>query len=382
MGPSASLIRERAEELGFDLVGFGPADPGEHAAHYLAWLEAGRAGEMAWMERTRDVLVDPQRYASGARTTISLAFDYGGPEDVVRLPGPGGRVARYAVGRDYHRALGKRVRNLREFLTAEGVQGDQLRGGTDALPLLERALSVRAGVGFLARSAGVISPTHGPYLLLAELLTPQDLPLDLPAPGSCGTCTRCLDACPTDAIVAPFEVDARRCLSYTTIELRGPIPEELREPQEDRLFGCDVCLDVCPFTSARHGRAARGTTPTGDLAPHRVVESFTLVDVLELDAETYERDWVGTPMRRAKRNGLRRNAAIALGNLGDDGAVPALARSLADEDPIVRSHASWALGRLAPDSRELAAALEREQDPLVRAEMAAARDRGRPRLDG
>jgi epoxyqueuosine reductase len=229
------------------------------------------------------------------------------------------------------------------------------------VPILERALAARAGVGFLAKSAGVISPTHGPYLLLAELLTPLDLPADGPAPGTCGTCTRCLDACPTGAIVAPFQVDSRRCLSYTTIELRGPIPEPLRAAQGPWLFGCDRCLEVCPFTSK--GRAAAPADPVPEpLRPHRVVEECTLVGVLELGEEEYQRDWVGTAMRRATRAGLRRNAAVVLGNLGDAAAVPALAGALGDPDPVLRGHAAWALGRLDPGSgvlAEIRGALER-----------------------
>lgn len=378
MGPDAALIRERAEELGFDLVGFGPADPGEHVEHFDTWLDEGHAGEMRWLERDRETIADPQRYLAGARTSISLGYDYGTPPGSNQLQG-GGRVARYAVGRDYHRSLGKRVRKLRSFLEDEGVPRGSVRGGTDALPLLERALSVRAGIGFLAKSAGIISPTRGPYLLLAELLSAQELPFDDLAPGSCGTCTRCLDACPTGAIIAPFRVDARRCLSYSTIELRGAIPDPLREAQGDRLFGCDECLDVCPFVNAKAGRTASRTPPDSDRAPHRVVEEWTLIDILELDEEHYETVWTGTAMRRATRRGLRRNAAVALGNLGDDAAVPALMQALEDSDPLVRGHAAWALGRLDPDAPGLAEALDREADPVVRSDLETARARGRPR---
>jgi epoxyqueuosine reductase len=234
------------------------------------------------------------------------------------------------------------------------------------VPILERALAVRSGVGFLAKSAGVISPTHGPYLLLSELLTPLDLPFDLPAPGTCGTCTKCIDACPTGAIVAPFEVDARRCLSYTTIELRGRIPEELREPQGQWLFGCDVCLEVCPFASSR-GRATRTDAEVPpELTPHRAVTEYDLLGILELDEKDYDADWTGTAMRRATRTGLRRNAAVVLGNLGDGTALPALRRALADPDPIVREHAAWAIGRIDPREACLDAALPGEPDANVR----------------
>lgn len=242
------------------------------------------------------------------------------------------------------------------------------------MPVLERALAAQAGIGFLAKSAMVISPTLGPYLLLAELLTPLELPPDGPSPGSCGTCTACLDACPTGAIVEPFQVDARQCLSYTTIELRGFIPEGLRSAQEDRFFGCDVCLEVCPFT--KRGRAVLGGERPPDLRPHPVVETWTLVEVLEMSEDQYGEQWVGTALRRATRSGLRRNAAVVLGNQGNPAAVPALRRALEDPDPIVRGHAAWALGRIGGASPALDRAHRREADPRVRAEVRRALDVG------
>lgn len=368
---SASAIRELAHETGFELVRFGPADPGEHGDHFLRWLEAGRHGEMAYLERNRERILDPTRWRAGLRSSISVAADYGGPAG--ELPG-GGRIARYAVGRDYHRWLGKRVRRLRNRLEAAGVPRGSMNGGTDALPVLERALATRAGVGFLAKSAMVISPTHGPYLHLAELLTGMDLPADEPSPGSCGTCTACLDACPTAAITAPFEIDSRRCLSYTTIEHRGFIPAELRAPQADWLFGCDICLEVCPFTSRSSLRNLAGSDRPPDLRPHRVVETWSLVDVLAMDVDRYESEFVGTAMRRATRTGLRRNAAIVLGNRGDDAALAPLAAALADDDPVVRGHAAWAIGRIDPHHAALGSARARETDDRVRAEIELALD--------
>ncbi|MBK8979275.1 MAG: tRNA epoxyqueuosine(34) reductase QueG [Planctomycetes bacterium] len=359
---SPAIVRELALEQGFDLVGFGPADPGPHAERFLAWLDAGRHGDMHWLARDADKITRPESWIPGPRSTIALARDYGGPPGA--LPG-GGRVARYAMARDYHRTLGRATRTLREQLEAEGVPRGAIKVGPDAVPLLERALALRAGIGFLAKSAGVISPTRGPYLLLSELITPLELPFDDPAAGTCGTCTRCIEACPTGAIVAPHEVDARRCLSYTTIELRGSIPAELREPQGDWLFGCDVCLEVCPFTG--RGRAAGGTgVRPADLRPHPALESYTLLGVLELDAAAWDADWTGTPLRRANRNGLRRNAAVVLGNLRDESALPALVRALADPDPLVREHVAWAIGRVAPREPALESALGRETDSTVR----------------
>ncbi len=360
-----SLVREIALEAGFDLVAFGPPElPAGHAERFLAWVEAGRHGHMDYLERNRDRIADPRRFAPGARSTIALARDYGSPP--FTLEG-GGRIARYAVGRDYHRSLGNGTRRIRDMLEREGVPRGTIKIGTDAVPVLERGLAARAGIGFLAKSAGILSPRRGPYLLLAELLTPLDLPFDLPAPGTCGRCTRCIDACPTGAITAPYEVDARRCLSYTTIELRGSIPEALREPQGQWLFGCDVCLEVCPFASNR-GRVAADPDAErpADLRVHRALDTYSLVGVLELSEAEWQTDWTGTAIRRATRQGLRRNAAVVLGNLGDASAAPALERVLADGDAVVREHAAWALGRVAPRSSRLDAALAVETEPAVR----------------
>ncbi|MBL8735091.1 MAG: tRNA epoxyqueuosine(34) reductase QueG [Planctomycetes bacterium] len=362
-------IRAIAHELGFDLVRFGPADPGEHGARFVQWLEQGRHGEMTFLEQNRARILAPHTWRAGVRSAIALAVDYGGP--MGELPG-GGRVARYAVGRDYHRWLRERVFALRERLEAAGLPHGSMNGGTDAVPVLERALAVRAGIGFLAKSAMVISPSHGPYLQLAELLTGEELPPDPPSPGSCGSCTACLDACPTQAITAPFQVDARRCLSYTTIEQRGFVAPELRSKQGEWLFGCDVCLEVCPFTRRSARRDVVGEARPRDLRPHPIVQQWTLLDVLAMDEPRYQHEFVGTAMRRATRSGLQRNAAIVLGNRGDDAALPALHTALHDDDPIVRGHAAWAIGRIRRSDPHLLAARSRETDERVRAEIDAA----------
>lgn len=369
MAPAAERIREIAFDCGFDLVRFGPADPGPDGQRFLSWLDAGRHGEMQYLADNRDRILNPGTWRQGVQSAIALAVDYGGPAAHLA---DGAQVARYASGRDYHRWLRDRVFRLRTTLEREGVPYGTMNGGADAVPVLERALSVRAGIGFLAKSAMVISPTHGPYLQLAELLTGMELPPDGPAPGSCGTCTACIDACPTQAITAPHEVDARRCLSYTTIELRGPIPRELRAPQGNRLFGCDVCLEVCPFTKRSPRLHLVGAERPRDLQPHRLLAEWTLLDVLELDEREYETEWTGTAMRRATRTGLRRNAAIALGNRGDAAALPALASALEDADPIVRSHAAWAIGQIDRRHPALDRARTREQDAQVRDEIDAA----------
>lgn len=367
--PSPDTVRTIASESGFDLVRFGPADPGEHGSHFLAWLEAGHHGDMQYLATNAERILAPTRWREGVRSAITLAVDYGGP--AVELPG-GGRVARYAGGRDYHRWLRDRVFRLRSRLESAGVPYGSMNGGADAVPVLERALAVRSGIGFLAKSAMVISPTHGPYLQLAELLTGMELPPDAPSPGSCGTCTACLDACPTGAITAPFQIDARRCLSYTTIEQRGFVARELRAPQGEWLFGCDICLEVCPFTRRSPRRFDLGADRPPELQPHPIVQTWTLVDVLAMDEARYQDEFTGTAMRRATRSGLRRNAAVVLGNRGDPAAIGALEGALKDDDPVVRGHAAWAIGRLDRKRVSLSNALATEDDPRVRAELTAA----------
>ncbi|MEZ5989778.1 MAG: tRNA epoxyqueuosine(34) reductase QueG [Planctomycetota bacterium] len=363
MKPSPRIVRELALEAGFDLVAIGPAAPGDGGGRFLSWVEAGRHGEMDWLARNAERIASAGGFLTGARSAVTLGVDYGRPQ--VALDG-GGQVARYAAGRDYHRALGARLRRLKGALVQEGVEAGDLRYGVDAVPVLERALAARAGLGFLAKTGGVIHPRRGPWLLLAEVLTRHDLEADPPSPGSCGTCRRCLEACPTDAITAPFEVDARRCLSYTTIELRGPIPAALRAPQGDWVFGCDVCLEVCPY--AKWGR---GRPEDPDLALHPTVERYELVGLLELDEEAWQRDFTGTAIRRARREGLRRNAAIALGNLGREDAVPALLRAVDDRDPGLVSAAAWALARLGRGREAIADALRRTDDEALRADLEA-----------
>jgi epoxyqueuosine reductase len=366
----AETIRSLALDEGFDLVRFGPADVRGDAERTAEWIAARRHGEMAYLERNLPRIMDPRRVLPGARSVASFALDYGGGATSLR---GGGRVARYAAGRDYHRVFSERMGRFTHRLEREGLSRDRMRAGADAVPILERALAVRAGIGFLAKSSGVIHPLQGPWLLLGEVLLAAELEPDGPAPGSCGTCRACIDACPTGAITAPYELDARRCLSYTTIELRGPIPAELRSKQGEWLFGCDVCIEVCPF--ADRGRAAseaaKEAERSPDLRAHPVLELYDLAGILELDEKEYEEHFRATAMRRARREGLRRNAAVVLGNRGDEGAVPALSRCLADPDPVLRGHAAWALGQLGARD-PLLRALSGEAHEGARAEILAA----------
>jgi epoxyqueuosine reductase len=338
---------------------------------YRAWLEAGHAGEMAWMARPDHVESrrDPRRLLEGARTVVAAALAYGEPELVGLRTGPRGFVSRYARGEDYHRVLKRKLRGLADRLARALGRAVAARACVDTAPLLERDLAERAGLGFVAKNTMLIAPGLGSYLLLGELLLDVEatVPADPEAARKrCGECRACLEACPTGAFVGEYVLDARRCISYLTIELRGAIPRELREAVGTRVFGCDVCQEVCPFNAG----AAAGTASPPDPAlrsPGETRAAPELIPLLGLGAAQFRRFVEGSAMRRVRREQLLRNVCVALGNAGDRAAVPALREALADRHWLVRAHAAWALGRLG-DREGLAAARPRERDPRVLAE--------------
>lgn len=364
----AALIRERAAELGFLRAGVLPVGPVSHAAHYERWLRDGFDGEMGYLRERLDERLDTSVHAPEARSVIALAAPYDG--DVT--PDLAARIARYAVGDDYHQVLAERLDALAGFVRAEAGADVWTRSAVDGAPVLERNLAVDAGIGWLGKSAMVLHQADGSWFFLAELFVGAEID-DEPAPHAdrCGTCTRCLDACPTGAIVAPYRVDARRCISYLTIEHRGPIPRALRPLLGGHLFGCDVCQEVCPWN--HHG------SPSGlaEFAARPEVRAADAVAVLRMSQRDFSETFRGSAIKRAKRSGLARNAAVVLGNAGDRMWVGELAAALAeDPEPLVRGHAAWALGRLggwaARLGLELAARVE--DDAYVRDEIRAALD--------
>jgi epoxyqueuosine reductase len=384
--PGASeRVRARARELGFAAVGIARVEPLEAQARYESWLAAGRHATMSWLatDRQRERRADPARILPAVRSVVCVALAHEpsiDPDHVARL----GRIARYAVGEDYHRVMRTKLRAL-EIEIARALPGVRTLWYADTGAILERAWAERAGLGWIGKHAGLLSTDHGSWLLLGEILVDRELDADPPlAREHCGTCARCIEACPTGAIVAPYRVDARRCISYLTIEHHGSIPRELRSAIGDWVFGCDVCQDVCPWN--RFAGAA------SDARLHaRALEGWTLERLLELDEPGFTVLFAGSPIRRARRAGLARNVCVALGNGGDPRSIPALARAaITDVDPVVRSHAVWALGEIArrlpggaPARRAVAHALERAaRDPAtdVREEVEIARailgDRG------
>jgi len=327
-------VKARACELGFDRVAIGPAGPPEHGPAFARWLEAGHAATMDYLARGRDDRLDPDRLLPGCRSVVAVALAYARDDDPSWAP-----VARYARGRDYHEVMRPRLLELAEFIGQTAGGDVRCRAAVDTSALLERDLAARAGLGWIGKNTNLLDPSIGSYFFIGSVLTTAELEWDERLPDRCGTCTACLDACPTQAFVGPYALDARRCIAYLTIEHRGDIPEEFREAIGEWVFGCDVCQDVCPWNRKAARAREPALAPTGPLGP--------LEELFDLDRDAFRARFRGSAMWRAKRAGLLRNAAIVLGNRRDRRAVPALRRALGDEDIVVRRAAAWALDRIA-----------------------------------
>jgi len=371
----AERLVELALDLGFDLAAVAPLEPPPDAERFAGWLEAGYAADMDWLARQRGRIMDPRGLAHGPASLLIVGLAHGRPG----LETPDGtRLARYAAGRDYHNRMTKLLRKLRKRITAESGLPAPGRTFADAAPLLERSHATAAGLGFPSKAANLLHPRFGPWFFLGELVI--EAPLEVapsPPAGSCGTCTACLDACPTGALRSPGVLDAELCISYQTIENRGPIPHQLRNAVAEWGFGCDVCSEVCPWgDKAPDTSQAWGTHPEVAAALEAGVGAWLgPAGSLDRGAAHYKERWRGSAMQRAQRDGLARNAALALGLTRPDGAQRWLTAALeADPAPLVREAAAWGLARGfggTPGVRDtLAAALEREPDPAWRALLA------------
>ena len=338
-------IKQLARDLGFTPVGVAPAHPfTETRAAARARLKAGHLEGMPWYTEDRvERGTRPAWLLAEARSIIALALPYNVGEyaqDTSRPGGPHGIVSRYAWGRDYHNVLRKKLRKLVAFLETKHASA---RFFADTGPVLDRAAAFRAGVGWYGKSTMILTEEQGTWVFLAEVITDLALEYSKPLKKNCGSCTRCIDACPTGAIVAPYQVDARRCIAYLTIENRGGIPRPLRAQVGTRVFGCDICQEVCPVNRYAPADADDDFLPRPGVGP-----SIPLLPLLEITEEEFRSRFQGTPLMRAKRDGLRRNAVVALGNAADPAAIPALRRVLLDvhEPPMLRGHAAWALGKI------------------------------------
>jgi epoxyqueuosine reductase len=338
----AERIKALAREVGFDLAGIASADPPPELAFFPEWIRRGHAGEMAYLTDQVDRRRDLRVAFPWVRSVIAVGLQYDTePPYSTGVPATsdGGWISRYAWGDDYHEVMNARLDRLAAALA--GLAGAvRTRPYVDTGPIVERAYAAAAGLGAWGKNTCLLHPEHGSWFFLGELLTDLELPPDAPRTDMCGSCTACLEACPTGALPAPYVLDARRCISYLTIEHKGTLPEAGREALGRHVFGCDICQDVCPWNRRRRhaGEPAFAPRP-GLVAP-------ALSELASLDDEAFRTRFRGSPVKRAKRRGLLRNVAVALANSGDPAAEPVLERLAADDDPVVREHAGWGLRRL------------------------------------
>ena len=334
------LAKAHAYALGFDLAGVAALGPVASSRLFDEWVAAGRAGAMHYLERGAEKRRDSRTPVPGTTHAIVVALDYGGRE-------PSGPVARYARGDDYHDLMESRLRELHARLERDTGRAIAGKPYVDTGPLLERDLARRAGLGWFGKNTNLINPERGSFFFLGALVLDLELATDEPFEADrCGSCTRCIDACPTEAIVAPHELDARRCISYLTIELKDEIPVELRGPMGELMYGCDICQEVCPW-NVRFAQELR----VPEFAPREVLagkDARTLArELLARTREEFSAAFKGSPMKRAKLRGLKRNAAVVLGNIGNPDDVDVLTRALDDPEPLVGEHAAGALERIA-----------------------------------
>jgi epoxyqueuosine reductase len=328
-----------AREIGFDSCRVAACDPPVHVKEFREWLRDDAQGEMNYMQRGEEKRCDPQKILPGARSIVALALNYfqGGAADRAAAIGRTGRIARYAWGEDYHDLIEAKLNKIDKFLHSFG---GQQKWYVDTGPVLERDHAAQAGIGWHGKSTMLIDETLGTWFFLAEILTTLELPPDDPVANRCGTCERCITACPTGAITAPHRLDARRCISYLTIELKNAIPAELRPLMGDRIFGCDDCLDACPWN--RFARTSRETA----FSARRSTTGMSLREYLNLTDAEFQELFRKSPIKRIKRRGFLRNVCVALGNVGDLSDIPALERRVADPEPLIAEHAAWAIQQI------------------------------------
>jgi epoxyqueuosine reductase len=353
-----SAVVTLAAELGFDSCRVARCEQPRHTAEFTKWLRDGAAGEMHWIERSEEKRRDPQMVLAGARSVIVFALNYWQGESpqvwrkfstcapairnlkscaTTKEEPARGRIARYAWGDDYHQVIEKKLGRIDQLLRTHG--GIQKRY-VDTGPVLERDFAAEAGIGWHGKSTMLIDARLGTWFFLAEIFTTLKLPPDPPQPERCGSCTRCISACPTGAITQPHHLDARRCISYLTIELKGSIPIELRPLIGDRIYGCDDCLSACPWN--RFARASHESA----FAARPAIAGMKLRDFLCLDEIQFQTLFRRSPIKRIKRRGFLRNVCVALGNVGTDSDLEALEVAARDPDPLISEHAEWALGRI------------------------------------
>jgi epoxyqueuosine reductase len=360
------LVKTAAQRLGFELVGVSPVKLPPHGESFAEWLRQGFSGELEYMKRTEELRRDPHRLIPWAVSLISVGMNYHTPFfRSTLLQRPKGWISRYAWGDDYHNLIRDKLDSL--FNTIRRAYNGPLEGRAfvDSGPVLEREFAGIAGIGWIGKNTHLISPQKGSWFFLGELFVSIPLAYDRPIRDRCGKCDLCLKACPTKAFVGPYLLDARRCISYLTIEIKGFIPRHLRPLIGNHIFGCDICQEICPYNVKAQPTMEKA------YAPRKGLYAPDLIPLLSLDEGQFRQRFRGSPILRAKRKGLLRNVAVALGNTKSREAVPALVRALDDREPLVRGHVAWALGQIG--SPEAINALQKrvpiENDATVQMEI-------------
>ncbi|MGB3365842.1 MAG: tRNA epoxyqueuosine(34) reductase QueG [Thermodesulfobacteriota bacterium] len=356
-------IKDKASELGFDLVGISPVDSFPESQFYKEWLNKGFSGEMSYLERNPEKREDIQNVLPGAKSVISCAMNYNTdyPYSIEKTDKTKGWISRYAWGDDYHDTITDKLRVLMSYISTESPEEVMSKVYVDTGPVLERTYGKYAGVGWVGKNTCLINQKIGSWIFLGEIITNIELEYDTPVPDRCGTCTRCIDACPTDAIIEPYVLDSRLCISYLTIELKDKIPSELREKIDNNIYGCDICQDVCPWNKRAH------VTDKPEFEPRQELFNPDLSYISKLSVEDFRKQFKGSPIKRTKRRGLLRNAVVAMGNSGEKDFIPNIKESLKDEEPLIRAHAVWALWRIeGVQSKDILFSLKQvETDEMV-----------------
>jgi epoxyqueuosine reductase len=359
-------LKAKAAEFGFAKVAISRAEKLDARNGLEAWLAAGNHGEMRWMSRDPERRINPCKILSEARSIIALAVNYYTPENHSESPNDG-KISRYAWGRDYHLILKERLKLLAEWIVSIEPSTSGLYY-CDTGPIMDKAWAHKSGLGWIGKHSNLITRDLGSWIFLGEIILNLELEYDSEARNYCGTCHRCLDVCPTQAIIAPYVVDARRCISYLTIELRGPIPRELRSAIGSRIFGCDDCQDVCPWNRFAQVSPEPGFSP----APGNHIP--VLADMMRMSEGQFRTRFRDSPIKRAKYAGFLRNVAVALGNSRNPEASAVLAEGLRHSEPLVRGHSAWALGEIGGETARIALenASREEQSPEVKVEISLA----------
>jgi len=331
-------IKQKARSLGFDLAGVAPLGPFPEAVFYPKWLENGYAGDMQYLERQKAAKMEPRSVLPGARSVIVCAMNYNGAQPHTRYDRLRAWISRYAWGEDYHDTVKEKLLELAAWIERNSPL--RTRAYVDTGPLLERVFAKYAGVGWFGKNTCIINQKIGSWLFLGCIVTDLEMPYDTPVPDRCGSCTRCIDSCPTGAILEPYVLDSRKCIAYTTIELRGEIPEKDRAGIGHHLFGCDICQDVCPWNR----RAPHSSNPAFE--PKEGLFWPAIDRLLDMDEAEWQRMIRGTAMKRAKIKGLVRNLMVVAGNSGSREYLSRLRRFLKHDDEHVRSHAEWAIDKI------------------------------------